>query len=129
MLHPACVTSSFQLFPAFWQVSGCRFHCLKPYLMASNQLFCGRPRLLSPSTSKSKICLVYSSLLHFTFLNQGSLLHLNTESKLFSLDWLKREFVLTRCSFLMLHIHKSIALSLCSKHSICSCLRAQHSDE
>ena len=28
-----------------------------------------------------------------------------------------------------LHIHKSIALSRCSKHFISSCLRAQHSDE
>ena len=54
-------------------------------------------RLLFPSTSKSKICPLYSSP-RFTCPNQRSLLHLNTESRLFSFNRLRGEFVLTRCS-------------------------------
>ena len=98
----------------FWQVSGWRFHCLKSSLMVSNQRFFGRPVLLFPSISKSKICPVYSSL-RFTCPNQRSLLHLNTKSRLFRFNRLRREFVLARCSFLMLHNHSSIALSLRSQ--------------
>ena len=83
--------------------------------MASNQHFFGRPRFLFPSTSKSKICPIYS-LLRFTWLNQRSLLHVNIEFRLFSFSRLRKDFVLARCSFLVLHIHKSIALSLHSKY-------------
>ena len=102
-----CMTSSLQSFPPFTSiltVSARRFHYLKSSLIAFNQHFFGRARLLFPSTSKSKIYPVHSSL-RFTCPNQCSLYHLNTESKLFSFNRLRREFVLTRCSFLMLHNH------------------------
>ena len=112
----------------FWQVSAQRFHCLKSSLMASNQYFFGWPQVLFPTTSKSKICPIYSSV-HFTCTKQCSLLHLNTESGLFSFNQLRRKFLLTCCSFLMLHNQNSIALSLPSKCFLCSCLRAQHFDE
>ena len=82
----------------FWQVSTWRFHCFKSSLMASNQHFFWQPRLQFPSTSKSKICLVYISP-RFTCPNQRSMLHFNTESRLFSFNRLGREFVLTHCSF------------------------------
>ena len=70
---------------------------LKSSLMASNQHFLGWLRLLFPSTSKSKIFLVYTRL-RFTCPHQRSLLHLNTESRLFSFNRPRREFVLTHCS-------------------------------
>ena len=107
----------------FWQVSASRFHCLKSSLMVSNQHFLGRLQLLFPFTSKSKICAVYSPLC-FICLNQRSRLHLNTESRLFSFNRLRREYVLTRYSFLILHNQNSIALSLRSKcflSSLSSC--------
>ena len=77
------VTSSLQLFHAlwFWQVSAWRLHYLKSSLMTSNQHLFGRPQLLFPSTSKSKIFPVFSSL-RFTCPNQHSLLHLNIEFRL-----------------------------------------------
>ena len=112
----------------YWQVSAWRFHCLKSSLMASNQHFFVRPRLLFPPTSNSKIFPVHSSL-RFPCPNQRSLLHLNTESRLFSFNWIRREFVLAHCSFLMLHFHRGVALSLLSKRCLFSCLRARHSDE
>ena len=112
----------------FLQVSAWRLHCLKSFLMVSNQHFFERPRFLFPSTSKPKTCPAYSSL-WFTYPSQCSLLHLNNESRLFSFNWLRKKFVLTRCSFLMLHNHNHIALSLPSKRFLPSCLRAKHSDE
>ena len=93
--------------------------------MALNQYFFGRPRLLFPSTSKSKIFAVYSSF-RLSCPNQCSLLYVNTESRLLSFNQLRREFVLTRCSFLMLYNHHSITLSLHSKRFLSSCLRFQH---
>ena len=126
-----CSTSSLQSFPSFNLIltsSAWRFRCLKSSLMASNQYFFGWPQVLFPTTSKSKICPIYSSV-HFTCTKQCSLLHLNTESGLFSFNQLRRKFLLTWCSFLMLHNQNSIALSLPSKCFLCSCLRAQHFDE
>ena len=125
------VSNRFLHSSRFWQVSVWRFYCLKSSLMASNQPFFGQPQLLFPSTCKCKICSIYPvySSLHFTCPNQRSLLHLNTESRVFSLIRLRREFVLTRCSFLMFHIHKRIALSLRSKCFLSSFLKAQYSDE
>ena len=75
------VFNHFLHLPQFWQVSAWSFHCLKSSSVASNQNFFGWPRLLFPSTSKSKICPVYNSL-HFTYLKQHSLSHLNNESRL-----------------------------------------------
>ena len=87
-LCPACVTSNFQFFSpfatnltSFTQI----FHCLKSSLMVANQHLFGQPQLLFPSTFKSKICRVYSSL-QFTCPNQRSLLHLNTEFRLSSFN-------------------------------------------
>ena len=82
-----------------WQVSVWKTHSFKSSLLVSKEHFFGWPQLLYPSISKSKICPVHSSLC-FTRLNQRSLLYLNTESKLFSLNQLRREFVLTACFFL-----------------------------
>ena len=122
------LTRTFSHSLQFWQVSAWRFHCLKLSLMASNQHFFGQSRLLFPFTSKSKIFPVYNSLC-LTCPKQRSLLHLSTESRLFSFNRLRREFVLTSCSFLMLHNLNSNAISLRTKHFLSSCLRAQHSDE
>ena len=96
-----CMTNSLQSFPPFITILTSLsldkfFHCLKSFLKASNQHLFGRPRLLFPSTDKAKICLVSRSL-WFTCPNQCSLLHLNTESRLFSFSRLRSEFVLTRC--------------------------------
>lgn len=132
--NPSLCVSSLAVFNHFlyslqvWKILALRFDCLKPSLIVSNQHLFGWPRLLFSSTSKFKICPEYSSL-SFTCLNQRSLLDLNTESKLFSFNQLRREFLLTRCSFMMFNIHNSIALSLCSKIFLFSCLRAQYSDE
>ena len=46
----------------FLQVSAWRLHCLKSFLMVSNQHFFERPWFLFPSTSKPKTCPAYSSL-------------------------------------------------------------------
>ena len=125
---PACVCVWLAVFncllhlPWFGQVSAWRFHCLKSTTNSE------QPQLLFPSTSKSKICPVYSSLC-LTCLNQHSLLHLNTEPRRFSFNQLRREFVLIHSSFLILHRDNSIAVPLCSKRFLSSCSRVQQSDE
>ena len=124
------VTSSFQSFSPFFTILK-SFSFKVPVLnrlMLSNEHLFGQPGLLFPSTFKPKICPVCSSL-RFTCLNQCSLLHPHTESRLFSFNQLRREFLLTRCSFLILHIHKCVALSLCYKFFLSSCIRPQHSGE
>ena len=99
-----CEQSSFQSFSPITTI-----------LLASNQLLFERSLLLFPSTSK--ICPVNSSL-PFTCGKRRNLLHLNSESRLFRFNWFRREFVLTRCSFLILVIHKSISLSLSFKRCL-----------